>query len=240
MRPLITLVTILFLQITANAQNLVPNYSFEQYINCPNYPSQVTTHCANWVQYTTGTSDYFNECATHPWVDVPTNAQGSQNALHGNAYIGLYDFLPIAPQWEYAGVAITAMQIGKVYEVSMSVSLGDSCFYASNGLGAFFFDNGPTTYPGTSLLPFDPQISYKDYGPISNKTSWTRLSDYMFADSAYDNIVIGGFLAHSLLQIDTLSTGSSGVSYYYIDSVVVRQVDNIIVSFNDSLFCAGD
>jgi hypothetical protein len=240
MRPLIILVTILFLQITATAQNLVPNHSFEQYINCPNYPSQVTTHCANWVQYTTGTSDYFNVCATHPWVDVPSNVQGYQNALHGDAYIGLYDFLPIVPQWEYASTAITAMQTGKVYEVSMSVSLSDSSIYASNGLGAFFFDNGPITYPVTTVLPYIPQISYKDYGPITNKTTWTRLNGYMFADSAYDNIVIGGFIAHNLLQIDTLSSGSYGASYYYIDSVVVRKVNNLNVSLNDSLLCAGD
>lgn len=240
MRPFITLLAAFILMKTATAQNLVPNHSFEQYINCPSGPSQVTTHCSGWNQYTTGTSDYFHACATSAQMDVPANGVGYQNAEDGNAYAGFFEYVPVAPQWEYIATAITAMEIGRTYEVSMSVSLADSCQYATNGIGCFFYDAGPSFRGGIGILQQTPQVSYVGYGPITNKTGWTRLTGYMLADSTYDNLVIGGFVPYNALQVVSMSYGNSATSYFYLDSVVVRRVKNLSISLQDSLMCAGD
>lgn len=240
MRPFITLFAAIFFLTTATAQNLVPNHSFEQYINCPSGPSQVTTHCSGWNQYTTGTSDYFHACATSAQMDVPANGVGYQDAEDGNAYAGFFEYVPVAPQWEYIATAITAMEIGRTYEVSMSVSLADSCQYATNGIGCFFYDAGPSFRGGFGILQQTPQVSYVRYGPITNKTGWTRLTGYMLADSTYDNIVIGGFVPYNALQVVNMSYGNSATSYFYLDSVVVKSVKNLSISLQDSLLCAGD
>lgn len=221
-------------------QNLVPNPGFELYTNCPTGNSQVTGYCNSWIQYTGGTSDYYNSCTSSSNVDVPANLLGYQNAASGNAYAGFFEYVPTAPQREYIATPITAMMKNKVYEVSMSLSLADSCYYASNGIGAFFFDSGPSFILSHYILQRTPQVSYSSYGPITDKINWTRLTGYMRADSAYDNMVIGGFVPDSILQTTTISSGSSGQSYYYIDSVVVRKVNNIRINYHDSLLCAGD
>src|SRR5690606_499521 len=68
---------------------------------------------------------------------------------------------------------------------------------------------------------------------------WVRLEKILIADSAYDNIVIGGFMDYPQQVNDTIqSTGS--LCYYYIDSVVVRFIGNTDIFYPDTVLCAGD
>ncbi len=84
------------------AQNLVPNYSFEEYRFCPSLPAQLDTSCKFWFTplsasninsppfsiNNNGSSDYFNRCSTSNY-SVPTNIFGYQNVLNGDAYSGI-------------------------------------------------------------------------------------------------------------------------------------------------------
>ena len=88
---------VLFLIIITNAmknlveaQNLVPNPSFEDTIQCPSLPTPNIGQTAYWTCYG-GTPDLFHPCAnsSQPLFGVPNNAVGSQNAFIGNAYAGL-------------------------------------------------------------------------------------------------------------------------------------------------------
>src|SRR5438105_278491 len=49
--------------VKTNAQNLVPNYSFETYTSCPTGSSQIYL-AVPWKGVTTNSSDYFNVCGT--------------------------------------------------------------------------------------------------------------------------------------------------------------------------------
>ena len=104
-----TFLTIFFLLVVfcnAKAQNIVPNYSFEQADPCPtnfnNRTYKYALGCVGWGQATTQTPDYFNNCDTTassigepvPIMGVPHNAWGNQTAYEGNAYT---TFTPHSP-----------------------------------------------------------------------------------------------------------------------------------------------
>ncbi len=231
---------LLFTCIGSRAQNMVPNGDFENYNLCPTGFSQ-TSNCTGWRMPTGGSSDYFNACAVITTCDVPNNIFGTQTAASGNAYMGGYTYVSSLTNYkEYVATNITPLTIGVVYEVSLSVSLADNSGLGTNDIGVFFYDNGPALLnSSTAVLSVTPQVSYSSYGVITNQTGWTRLVGTFTADSAYDNIVIGGFSPYS--SMTTSSAGGSGSNaYYYFDSIVVKVASHIVINYNDSLLCAGD
>ena len=231
---------ILFFCFDAPAQNMVSNGNFETYTSCPTSFSQ-TVNAPPWRAYHGGSSDYLHVCG-NPNVSVPSNTFGWQNAASGNAYAGGYSFTSVSSvngYTEYIAAPITALTIGAQYEVSMSVSLSNMSGYANNGLGVFFYDNGPTTtLTGSATLSVTPQVLYTSYGAITDTQNWVRVTGYFIADSAYDNIVIGRFNPPGGLT--TTGLGSGNYSYYYVDSVVVKLATGINNLYADSMICAGD
>ncbi len=217
------------------AQNVISNCSFENYSTCPTTVAQVG-NCNLWRPYTAASPDYFNACATGT-AGVPANSFGNEPAAHGQAYVGLVDYINSAYR-EYVATTFPALTINITYEVSMSVSLADNTQTASNGLGIYFFQNAPLTIPSTSnILPITPQVSFASYGPLANKTGWVRVSGTFVADSAYTNLVIGGFLQAP--QIVTVPANPTNYAYYYIDSVVLKPVTPIVINFSGTQLCKG-
>jgi len=219
-------------------QNYVPNGNFEYYNtnSCPYSHSQMN-RCTGWRQYTYGTSDFFHACG----YGVPNAIAGYQMPASGNGFSGGFQYSKghTFIYKEYIARAITPLMIGGTYEVSMSVSLGNSSRYGTNDLGVFFYDSGPLTINTSNVLGVTPQVSYSSYGPIMDTANWVRLVGEFIADSSYDNIVIGGFTHYNQLGLD--SNGVSGTyAYYYFDSVVVRLIDSFNFIVKDSILCAGD
>jgi hypothetical protein len=239
MKNLYALFFLCLLGMNAQAQNLLNNGSFEIAPSCP-ATIGTTALLTGWNDYTTGSPDCFNICGGFG-SGVPANVFGSQTPAHGDGYIGLVDYWTGSDYREYAHSAMTAMTIGTTYEVSMSVSLCDISAQGSNGLGVYFFDLGSSTYPTptTNVLPITPQVSYSGLGAITDQTNWVRLSGTFTADSAYDNIVIGGFVASALCATSPAAAGSQSYTYYYIDSVVVKAITGINFNFTQTDFCSG-
>lgn len=225
MKRLFTLLSfIVSIGVACAQQNHVPNPSFEDMLGCPYSQGQVTLKCAQW-HTVTATPDYYNACATGTNApSVPLNPIGYQAAARGNAYCGIQPY-NLGDHMEYIGAHITPLVPGQVYEVSMSVSLADKSSRATNNIGVHFYNDTNFSYAMPGLLPVTAQIHYTSYGPIHDTTGWVRLTQYFLADSAYENMVIGPFedSAHALV-IDTVDHDPLApiVSYYYIDSVVVR------------------
>lgn len=215
------------------AQNIVNNGNFENYSICPSSYGQ-TSDCSGWRSYHTGTSDYFNSCTTSIITGVPVNFAGSQAAASGNAYVGGYCSYTGGYK-EYIAGTMGTMSVGTTYKVSMSVSLGEVSGYACNGLGIWFYKNGPsTTTNGSNTLPVTPQVFYPD--TIRDETHWIRLTKIYVADSAYDNLVIGDFLSVPY----TVAVGSGSYAYYYFDSIEVKPATDITPAFTDTALCVGD
>lgn len=221
--------------------NHVINGNFDVVSTCPVNLSQAN-RCSGWRSYSNGTPDYFNSCASSGMVDVPLNFVGFQYAASGNGYMGGYYYTAgINNSYkEYIAGKMTPLTPGKSYEVSLSVSLANTSHYGTNDLGIFFYDSGANSINTQNVIPFTPQVSYSSYGPIMDTSSWVRLSKIFVADSAYDNIVIGGFMNYNSLTTNSLGSNGND-AYYYIDSVVVRQVDTIrTTAFTDTILCVGD
>ncbi len=219
-------------------QNHVPNGSFEYYTSCPGGHSQLA-NCIGWRSYGTGTSDYFNTCATNNFASVPANTFGYQYPAHGQAYAGGQSSAG-STYVEYIATTIAPLVVGEAYEVSLSISAPNNSSVGINNIGVLFYDNGPTsTISSSAKINTTPQISYVSYGPIIDTANWVRLIQLFIADSAYDNIVIGGFPV-SNQQTATINPNGSYGFYYYIDSVVVRPIGKTDIFYTDTLHCAGD
>lgn len=220
-------------------QNLVTNPSFEDTIKCPGSSDQVTSSCSNWRSYSTATTpDYFNACNSGN-VGVPNNFAGNQAAASGNAYCGVLAYHTLTTHFEYIAGSMTSLVPGNKYEVSMSVNLSNSSSYATDNLGIFLYDSGPSTIGTNTILP-TPQVYFDNYGLITDKQNWVRLKKTFVADSAYDNIVIGAFNNSNNTFSKNKINNNGFAAFYYIDSVVVKLTDYFWVTGYDTLLCAGD
>lgn len=240
MKYLALLLFTMFIATAAIAQpNHVPNCSFEEYTACPPNSNILHTiyYCKGWRQYNLYRTPYFNACNTS-LSGVPVNVEGYQYPAHGNAYASVILMIGFGDDKSYLARKITPLFPGARYEVSMSVSLANSSGWACDGLGAYFYQSGPDTSVG-GTLPVTPQILYP--GVVKDTTAnWVRLVKTFKADSAYDKIVIGGFLKPADTDYDTLNiSGTWGITYY-VDSVVVRLADSFYLNPTDSMYCAGD
>ncbi len=75
--------------INCNAQNLVPNPSFEDTIYCP-YVGEMNA-VKEWYSYS-ASPDFYHTCAEFDF-GVPNNAFGYQQpVLNGTAYCGIYTY----------------------------------------------------------------------------------------------------------------------------------------------------
>lgn len=226
--------------LSGTAQNLVPNWSFEDSINCPKTISQLSK-TEFWTSPTIGTPDYFHSCSVSS-VGVPSNPAGEQFSVTGEAYIGIYTFLKYEKNLrEYIQVnLLDTLLVGKKYLVEFYISLGDNINYASNNIGVHFSD---TAISDTGMLPLSyiPQIENKEI--ITNKSDWTKISGTYIANGNEIFMTIGNFRTDSLT--DTVYVGGGNFTwdnaYYYIDDVTVEPItcSNDTTELNFSM-CLGD
>lgn len=226
MKYLSILIIVLFtMNSAANAQqNHVPNGNFEDYTQCPTSWGWIT-RCTGWSDYSPS-SDYYN-C---------THMAPNRTAHSGNGYAGSSPMYSTPSQGlsERIQRPIIPLIPGMKYEVSMSVRIAQNTRYATNNLGVFFYNAGyPTGVP-------TPQVTFLQYGIIRDSSNWKRIVSTFTADSAYSNIVIGGFYNSNTFAMDTFSNNGATYAYYIYDSVVVKQLDSFYVSVSDSIFCVAD
>jgi gliding motility-associated-like protein len=236
-----SLCTILFycmFSFTGIAQpNFVYNGSFERYTSCPDNLSLIA-RCIGWRSATAGSPDFYHTCGSGV-VGVPINVQGYQMPLEGKGYSGIYAYTggaATANEYrEYITSTIPDMIVGMAYDVSFSVSLADSSKFACDGLGVLFYKDG-FNGNGVSVIGTKPQVSFDNLGIVTEKNGWIRLRTKFTADSAYGNIVIGGFNKDSDIHLQVV-TGNDSNAYYYIDSVVVKKYCDTIPGRHSITVC---
>ncbi len=229
--PLLTLFTILNLMIAA--QNWVPNYSFENYNQCPTTYNQVG-YCQNWLpspvnnvpQYHT---EYLHACNTGSF-SVPTSTWGSQAAVTGQGYMALCTMAPAVTlnYRENIYVPLVApMSIGQTYHVSFRVSHTDNSQYATNNIGAKF-----STVPNISVNNF---AHVNSTSQVTDKLNWVTISGSFVADSAYTYLGIGNFYTDANTVSSNICSSCSFSQYgYFIDDVCVfrETIGNCAIQFS--------
>ena len=136
---LIVCLNLVFLR-DGNGQNLVPNPSFEDTLNCPSGLDQLS-FCSQWWSFR-NSPDYFNSCTNSVLVDVPENWFGYQNANSGFSIAGFKTFF--TPEYrEYLGAQLTSpLVVGETYYLSFFINMafggGAPANCATNNIGVLF------------------------------------------------------------------------------------------------------
>lgn len=199
-----------------NAQNLVPNESFEEYDNCPNSYSEINKSIG-WNSFYE-TPDYYNSCCKSGVVGVPNNAGGFQNAFKGNAYAGLYSYAEDAGKnsREFIGAELNSpLSIGQKYYGCFKVNLADNSKCATNNIGVLLSVNKINyKYP----LALNNHATFFSSSIISDTKNWITIAGSFIADSAYKYIILGNFFTDNMTN-KLILNGNTCMSYYFIDDI---------------------
>ncbi len=229
-----------------NAQNLVPNFSFEEVIKEPcNIVGleRLSTYFFDWETPTIGSSDgwYYN-----PIINNCVNNTINYNVQphSGTHCIGLLTgtLLPetilnavnTTEYREYAQVKLNhKLIIGKNYYAEMYVLPLNISEVFTNNLGICFTTDRIQQYtridgnPFTGLLTCKPQINEKSVLASPNK--WVKVSVCFKANEEYAYLTIGNFFSNqnTLFVINKNFTPRPNLSriscYYLIDDILVRE-----------------
>jgi hypothetical protein len=226
-KTIIFITVLLITIITAHAQNLVPNPSFEECDTCPYGSCQI--HYAKGWHSCSGTPDYFNTCAFVDDFSVPNNALGYQMPQTGNAYINIGTYIPsIYNGREYICTELSEpLEIGRDYYVSFNVSLIDRATYANNKIGVLFTNQNcfllPCYYENENFELLNPQNHAHLYTDeiIVDTANWTNISGWFTADSTYNYMMIGNFFDDENINRLFINYGNFGDAAYFFDDIYV-------------------
>jgi len=225
MKKIITASLLFLIVISARAQNLVPNGSFEQYSGCPTYYTQIDCvlfwmNVAQWPG-PGGSPDYYNVCAQPAsLVDVPGNAFGYQFPYSGDGYCGIITWDMNTLFREYIEVQLTAPLVqDSCYEFKMFVNFANKYKYAADAIGVYFTATPITNVANFLPLPYTPQIN-STTGFISDTLNWVPVTGTYTALGGEQYIIIGNFKDDA--STNFLFTNSAGVydqSYIFMDEI---------------------
>lgn len=242
-----------------NAQNLVPNPSFEEgsgnYCEFMLWADEFDFFVYPWECPTAGTSDIFATGINQTcWAAMPGapggvyRRIGSQLPRSGNRFAGFYVFNPNNYREYLHTRFVTPLVPGKTYCAKMFVSLADRVPKATNNLGMYFGTSRIriyTTPPNADFfitnLNASPQILEKNV--IQDSISWVKVYGSLLADSAYTHLTIGNFFSQENTEfIDQPGKGNDypGRSYYFVDDVSVEEMRNDPFTYDGSTtICEG-
>lgn len=229
MKKLFLISTTVLIVTFTHGQNLVPNYSFENYVSCPTATAQLNL-ATPWVMpASTGTasSDFYNGCNLSGTAGVPSNAAGYQNANTGEGYAGIYTY-GAGSSREYLQVQLSSSLIaGTVYSVEMYVSPSENAGIATDAIGIYISTGAISGIGSYNPLPYLPQISNPTNNIISDTTGWTLVSGYYTASGGENYITIGNFLDDASTNNLTFNSSGWARGYYWIDDVSISTATGI-------------
>lgn len=217
------------------AQNLVPNHSFEEYNDCleVNMAYTLGTGPLGWFS-AGGTGDYFLSCLPYgAFNGVPLSSWAFQYPQDGDAFVGVITYDQAFGAREYFMIQlIQPLEQGQTYYVSFyaNATWGGTEPYpqlwlAASHVGALFtmqarpWQSGqPLPAPGNFAHVYHPWI-------IADTVGWTLVSGSFVADSAYQYLMIGNHFDNAIT--DTLHFGS-----YPWNARGHTLIDNVCVSPN--------
>jgi len=258
MKRILSFAWLLF-AIPAPAQNLAPNPSFEDYVECPTYtpalsaPLTPPVSLTEWYMPTMGSSDYFNTCSfSGSGLSVPENFVGWQEPRTGNGYLGLHCNYPIEEgnYWEYVEAPLLSpLTGGHRYYVSYWVSLAawNQAFTIAgiDQMGALFRSDYIDLPSFTGRLAETPQV-VSPVGYIYKDTTGWELVEGMFTASGSEQwVILGNFTPTGLLATEYLGGDDEffeGIlSYYMLEDVCILDMDGnpSETAVHDTATCAG-
>ena len=237
MKKYLLAITITAAAFAGKAQNLVPNPDFETFTSCPNGFSQIDL-AIPWVNPSTmGSPDYYNQCSTVNFVDVPNNFWGYQPARSAVAYSGIYIWVnSTSTVREYIEIQLTSPLIANsCYHLEFYINLPNSCMYTSDAIGAYFSDTLITGIPNYDPLPFTAQIM-NPTGSYPDTLNWNLVSGNYTAQGGERYLLIVNFndsAATTVILIN--SSGTWNGAYFFIDDVSLTACTGIEENTNSAI-----
>jgi outer membrane protein OmpA-like peptidoglycan-associated protein len=218
-----------FAQFSAGGNELISNGSFEERVWCPgDYTQSQLKTIVGWSQANAGTPDHFDACSSGGKAGVPDNMFGSQPALDGDAYAGLVLYSQSKPYYrEYMQSELSRpLEAEEWLCVEWWVCAADKGRVITDGLGLYFTAEAPKA-KGEGMLTATPQVTNPELHLLSDRWSWTRLSDVFQAKGGEQFVTIGNFKSPEELHFMERKDAppeSSNWAYVYLDDVRVRSV----------------
>lgn len=235
-----------------NAQNLVPNFGFEEYDNCPTFGDQIE-FCTGWYQYSKDafpetTPDYYNSCSPLNNMGIPQSYYLYQPDHRScGAYIALITWSSSFPEYrEHVGVQLSqALVIGQKYYLSFYTVMGG---YGGSGDTTWYYDIpsnnigmrlSTVAYSPSSPVPIDNFAHLRSIDIIPDTVNWVRISGSIIADSAYNFLMLGNFYDDANTDTLTQTCGNciNNFSYYLIDDICVSTDSSLCNGGIDALPC---
>lgn len=226
-----TLLTfLLFTTSLLNAQNLVPNPSFEEYLECPFSTAELQNQVVDWYSWQES-PDFFHVCSNdlEAIAGVPNNAFGHQYSITGGAYAGLATYAyTVTDIREYmAAPLIEPLVSGNEYYVFFHASQYDGggeseSWCATSNIGIRFFKD-PNYSIGVGGTPLTPDnFAHLNHSEVLMDTlNWTLIEGWITADDDYNWMAIGNFFDDSQTEIIELNDENRCFGIYYIENVCV-------------------
>jgi len=223
-RVLLVLMNLLLFQ-GYEAQNLVPNGSFEEFEECPSTLYADAYGLSSWSS-SRFSVDLYSACGNQ-FTGIPSNSFGYQEAFSGDSYVGFGAFKLFNPELKEHLLTelISPLTIGETYYFSMWLSPGEAeRDLGTNGMGCmltnipYYHEFDGIQFVGNPSPLDRAMISTTDI--ITDTIGWTQMKGSFVADSTYQYLIIGGFDVPG--GNDTLHlrpNAFSGEAYYFLDDV---------------------
>lgn len=222
------LVLFFFICAFSQAQNLVPNGSFETG-TCSFFNGNIHEDCDDWYAsiqdpalevYENPSPDWWHTCAIVEGLRPPNTVTGYQYPSSGEGMAGIITLITSFSDYrETIGIELLEpLELGNTYLVQFKLNRANGVSdLMSNNFGVKF-----TTFP-FFLSPeaaIDNTSHFKIDSIVTDSLNWLQVQFEFVADSSYQFIHLGNFYTDD--QTDTiLGPMFNVIAYYFIDDVSV-------------------
>ncbi len=222
------------LPLFSQSENLVENFSFEEYKVCPqNFTPQDKSHkfIPGWTYPTIATPDYFNRCAPANKVGVPLNFAGESEPKTGDGYAGAILSGTDDGYREYIqGSLKTPLIAGQKYCVTYSYKLASYSKFAVDQLSLYFGEKEVRNELMVNL-PYNPQITNKAGLFLDDIDNWEDICTVYEASGNEQYFIIGNFKSYEETNYVATDKNMKNLrnkeyAYYYFDDVIIRPLEN--------------
>lgn len=205
-------ISLLIFASSKSQTNLVPNYSFEDTLDCfiqmsVTNSSTSNNYLKNWYTSSPTNPDYYNICANFDSGNpppghstVPLHCFGYQYPKTGNAYVGIaiYDKMittDTAHMYvEYVSVKLkNPLKANTCYYGEFYANLAEVSGLVSNQIGMYLTQNTFTTSIGSFTNTIQPQIQWDTTQYFIDTLNWVKISGYFIAQGGEEHLTIGNF-----------------------------------------------
>jgi len=211
-----------------DAENLVPNGSFEQVSGKLRRLGGIDA-AEGWVSPTGVTADLYSNSSKTPDIQVPQNFYGKEDAHDGGNYAGIvvYSYGDKMPRSYLTTKLSTPMKKGMRYKVTFRASLAELSKYSSNKLAANIHKKPFETNEKVPALIEESHILHPKEMVFNAMYGWEMVCGEYIAEGGERYITIGNFTANDQVKNEKNKKprevkGSQVIAaYYYIDDIGV-------------------